>query len=66
MTSEWLEVGGLVCEVLLQPYASTHSSGLETMGLLLSMVDGHEGLNLPESVRFQVSGAAFARHEACP
>ncbi len=47
----------MIYEILLQPHASTHASGLETVGLMLCMLDGQEGHNLPGSVRFQVGGA---------
>ncbi|GAB4823593.1 hypothetical protein N2152v2_010639 [Parachlorella kessleri] len=58
VTSEWIEAGGLVCELLLQPYATiSHPSGLDTVGLMFSALDGRDGRNLPATVRFQVVNA---------
>lgn len=59
VTSEWLEIGGLVCELLLQPVAS-QCAGQPHMGLLFSAVDSADGLNLPKSVEFQVCGQLTA------
>lgn len=47
-------MNGLVVELLLQPFAGKGFMGDDTMGLLFSALDGHEGKNLPAAVRFQV------------
>ena len=58
VTSEWLEFGGMVVELLLQPFAATRASGEHSVGLIFSALDGRQGGNLPATVRFQARSAA--------